>query len=261
MDTNNKIEIIPALLPDDFFQLEHEIQFVENIVKYVQIDVVDGKFAPTKTWPYNQSDNEMWEKLISQEEGLPGWEKVNFELDLMVKDQLGAAADWISVGASRIIGHIEAFDENFTEGMKLSEYTAMASEPGYEFKMDEDRIEAFLRLRDEFGVEIVLSLNPVTQNSVLDKYLDRIDGVQFMGNDNIGYHGVELDEKVLDKISNLRSKMPELPIGIDIGVKFKTLESLARAGVTRFSSGSVILNSEDPRDTVKKMWEVIDGVN
>jgi ribulose-phosphate 3-epimerase len=234
MTENNKklkLEIVPALLPEDFSHLKEEIEHVKNAVKWVQIDVVDGKFAPTKTWPYNNRDKKEWENLLSQDEGLPGWEKLNFEIDLMVEDQLSAARDWISAGVSRVIAHIESFDD--------------------------ESVDELISYKEQYGVEIVLSLVPSTPNSVLDPYLDRIDGVQFMGNDKIGHHGVELDESVLEKIAQLRAKKPEMPIGIDIGVNEDTVFDLRDAGVTRFSSGSMILKSENPRE---KVQEVLDSL-
>jgi pentose-5-phosphate-3-epimerase len=260
-DSGLKIEIIPALLPESFEHLEEEINYVKSATLksagYVQIDVVDGLFAPTKTWPYNNLEDENWQQLVTQEEGLPQWEKLNFEIDLMVKDQLGAADDWINAGTGRLIGHIEAFDKNFTDDITLEEYTNISSEDGYIIDLDTEKLEAFIKLKEQAGVEIVLSLNPSTKTEVLNDYLEKVDGVQFMGNDKVGYHGVELDEKVLEKISNLRAQNPNLPIGIDIGVKFKTLVPLAEAGITRFSSGSVILNSEDTNKTIDDMLEVI----
>lgn len=232
----SKPEITPALLPESFEQMSEEIARVvplakAGLINTIQIDVTDGHFAPTKTWPYNATpkgeDANRWLRIVSQEEGLPNWEDVNFEVDLMVEDQIAAARHWISAGVTRVIGHIESLS-------------------------DEDTAE-FKRLCRDAGVEIVFSLNPSTPNKVLDVHLADIDGVQFMGNDKIGYHGVELDEAVLEKVAGLRAQMPDLPIGIDIGVSFDTIPRLADAGVTRFASGSLILEADDPRAVVEKM--------
>jgi ribulose-phosphate 3-epimerase len=222
-----EIEIIPALLPENFEHLQDEVNHVADHVKTVQIDVVDGKFAPTTTWPFNGADAQKWQALVNQDEGLPHWEEVDYEIDIMADDQLGTARDWISAGVARVIAHIESLsDESITE---------------------------FKSLRENFDVELYVSLEPSTPNSVLDEHLDYIDGVQFMGNDKIGYHGVQLDEKVLDKIRDLRQKRPDLQIGIDIGVNMDTIPELAKAGVNRFASGSLILNSDSPKQTVAEM--------
>ena len=256
-----QIEVIPAILPKSFSHLEQEVDYVKKAVQvsaeYVQVDVVDGDFATSKTWPYNQESHDMWDLLVEQEIGLPHWDMVSYEIDLMVMDQLGESYKWISAGASRLIGHIESFDKNFTNQLKLDEYTKITQSPDYKFDLDAPELQKFISLKHEFDVEIMLSLNPSTKLSVIEPFLPEIDGVQFMGNDRIGYHGVELDEKVLPMISELRQKRPEMPIGIDIGVNFKTLEKLKEAGVTRFSSGSAILKSEDPRKTIIDMLSVL----
>ncbi len=258
-----EIEIIPAILPKSFSHIEQEVDFVRNAINvtvdYVQIDIVDGMFAPTKTWPYNGESFDMWDLLIEQKIGMPHWDKVNYEVDLMVMDQLGSALNWISAGVSRLIGHIESFDKNYTNQMTLPEYTKMTLQKDYEIDLNYKELEDFLNFKKEFSVEIILSLNPSTKLEVLNPYLNRVDGVQFMGNDKIGYHGVDLDEKVLRKILTLRKMKPSLPIGIDIGVNFKTLEKLARAGVSRFSSGSSILKSINPRQTIIDMINVINS--
>ncbi len=258
-----QIEVMPAILPQSFQHLSETISRVKNAVTatagYIQIDVVDGVFAPSKTWPYNDEELASWERIKKQEDGLPSWETLNYEIDLMVMDQLGASHNWISAGASRLIGHIEAFDKNFIDEMTLEEYTEISGASDYVPDLNEEDLEEFLELREGFGVEIVMSLNPATGNKTIEPFLDRLDGVQFMGNDKIGFHGVDLNKKVIDKIVDLRAKAPTLPIGIDIGVNFKTLTLLADAGVTRFASGSTILKSENPRETILDMLKVIDA--
>ena len=45
-------EIVPAIIAKDFAELERKIKLVEPYVNWVQLDVMDGKFAPEKSWPY-----------------------------------------------------------------------------------------------------------------------------------------------------------------------------------------------------------------
>ncbi len=225
------IEIIPAILPEDFEHLESEIAHVHRAAKIVQIDVTDGKFAPSTTWPYKDEQDENWLALLNQHVGLPYWEELDFEVDLMVEEQIAAARDWITAGVTRIIPHMEALK-------------------------DSDKAE-LMELKKQYEVQIVLALNPSTPNSVLDEYLDIADGVQFMGNDNIGYHGMTLDPRVYDKVRELRAKMPNLPIAIDIGVTMETAPKLRDAGVTRFAAGSLILNAADPVEVVKELTELL----
>jgi pentose-5-phosphate-3-epimerase len=41
---NKKVEIIPAILPKDFDEVETKISLVKDFVKTVQIDICDGHF-------------------------------------------------------------------------------------------------------------------------------------------------------------------------------------------------------------------------
>jgi pentose-5-phosphate-3-epimerase len=56
--------------------------------------------------------------------------------------------------------------------------------------------------------------------------MEKIDFVQFMGSDTLGRHGVDLDPRVLGKISALRKRYPKSIIGIDIGVNEETAPDL-----------------------------------
>jgi len=74
-----------------------------------------------------------------------------------------------------------------------------------------------------------------------------------MGNDKVGFHGVELDENVYDKIKELRKKYPKLEIAIDIGVNFETAPKLVKAGATKLISGSGIFKNKNIPEAIKKL--------
>jgi ribulose-phosphate 3-epimerase len=75
-----------------------------------------------------------------------------------------------------------------------------------------------------------------------------------MGNDNIGFHHVELDEeRVIPNIQALRMTFPELPIAVDIGVTTETAPMLVEAGATRLISGSAIFEAEDIEGTIAEL--------
>ena len=57
------MEIIPAILPKDFAEIEEKIEMVIGIAPLVQIDICDGKFVTSTTWPYKKSD-ENFEKIL-----------------------------------------------------------------------------------------------------------------------------------------------------------------------------------------------------
>lgn len=226
-----KIQIVPTVMPDDRDDFKEKINRVYRFVKTIQIDVMDGNFVPSKSWPYNSSNDPYWEDLVSQEEGLPRWEDCDFEIDLMVKDQIGEARNWINAGVSRAIGHIEAFD-------------------------NDDQVKEFLNLKNEYSVGVFLALAPNTDNEKVEKWIDRIDGVQFMGIEKVGYQGQEFAEKTLEKIKYFREKYPEKYLTIDGGVSFETAEDIIEAGVDALASGSLIFESADVEETIKSLEEI-----
>lgn len=220
-----KKEIIPAVMPDSYEDLTDKISRVSKLVDWVQIDVMDGKFVKSKSWPYDKY--KYFEEMVEQEEGLPHWEELNFSIDLMVDDPKKEATKWIEAGASRVIIHIESLRPKDEEFLK--------------------------ELKENGTVEVCLALSPKTETSDLDKYKGLYDSVQFMGIQNVGYQGEPFVEEVLDKIKDFHEKNKDIPIGIDGGVSFDNIEDLDSVGVSRFVSGSVLFNSIDMEETLDEM--------
>ncbi|MFT6361213.1 MAG: pentose-5-phosphate-3-epimerase, partial [Candidatus Paceibacteria bacterium] len=48
MNTN----IIPAIMPERFEDIETQTGLVLNQVRVVQLDIMDGKYVSEKTWPF-----------------------------------------------------------------------------------------------------------------------------------------------------------------------------------------------------------------
>jgi ribulose-phosphate 3-epimerase len=210
--------------------MKNQISLVRGIVSMVQVDLCDGIFVPSKTWPFTTGGgaDEHFRMIINEEEGMPFWEDMDFELDLMVADAVSNFDIYTKLGPKRIIFHLEAVGDlkdflNFLEGMDVY-------------------------VRDI--VQIGVAINPSTPNEQIAPILNLIDFVQCMGNDKIGYQGVTLDEKVYAKIKSLREKYPDLPIGVDIGVNSETAPLLAEAGATKLAAGSMVFKSEDIRQTI-----------
>ncbi len=104
----SNIEIIPAILSEKYEEIEKQLSDVHSLTKWVQIDVVDGVYAPSKTWPYINDEKGLFSKIIRQEESFPFVEDVNIEVDLMVSDPIFDADRWIAVGARRLVIHIKS---------------------------------------------------------------------------------------------------------------------------------------------------------
>jgi ribulose-phosphate 3-epimerase len=220
--------VVPAIIPHTKGQLEAEIKKVAGFAPLVQIDISDGIFVPTKTWPYNGRDEEFFRSLKSEEIGLPMWEDVNFEIHLMVKNPEDVVRDWIYTGAGTIVAHIEA-TENFQKVIDICR---------------------------ENLVSVGIAIKPSTDISKIGKFVPEVDFIQCMGSDLLGKHGVELEEKAIEQIKTLRHKYPDSIIGIDIGVSEDSAENLVSAGVTKLIVGSAILDSDDPEEVYKYLSKI-----
>ena len=217
-----KIEIIPAILVNDYAELQSDIELIEGFVKTVQIDVCDGQFTPQPTWPYRKHD-ENFERIVSEEEGMPGWEKVNFEIDLMANHPEDKIENWVQAGATRIVLHAEV-------------------------KGDLEKA-----INDLTGrVEVGLALSESTPVSVIEKYRDKIQFVQLMGIEQIGFQHQPFDEKVLGRIKEVRMKFPGMPIAVDGGVSLENANNLIDAGADRLIVGSAIFGAEEPIDAIQQ---------
>ncbi len=217
------IEIIPAVLPKNYEDLKNKISLVRGVVPVVQIDICDGIFVPSKTWPFETTLDEHFHKILNEEEGIPFWEDIDFELDLMVSDAVENFDVYAKLGAKRMVFHIEAVGD-----LK-------------EFKDFIEAIDVYVRETVEIGIAINIE-TPVKQIFPL---VNDVDFVQCMGVDKIGFQGQEFDIKVIENIKKLKDEFPDLIISVDGGVNLRTATLLKEAGASRLIVGSAIFNTED----------------
>ena len=221
------IEIIPAILPKSFAGLEERLALIREATRAVQVDVVDGIFAPNKTWPY-ESD-ESFEKIISQEEGLPFWEDFDFEFDCMVSNPALEIPKFLAAGASRIVVHGAGKDILDTlEGLQLQR-------------------------AGDLGTMLGIALLPGDEAGTFAQYKELVDFVQVMGIYNVGFQGSEFDERALGLIAALHANNPDVPIQVDGGVNLENARAIADAGATRLVVGSAIFKSDDPRAAIEML--------
>lgn len=212
-------------MPKQLADIEEKVGIIVGAASTVQLDIMDGTFVKSRTWPHLRHDM-YFEELITQDRGLPFWDQIDYEIDLMVADPIHEAQQWMAIGASRIIAHIEAFK------------TAEA-------------IEQYLALRNEF-VEIALAINIDTPFEKIEPYLKDISSVQCMGIARIGYQGEPFDRRVLDMITKIHEAAPELAISVDGGVSIETAPELIDAGVTRLVSGSAVFG-DNPHLAIREL--------
>ena len=224
-------EVIPAIMPRNYEDLKNRIALVRGLVQTVQIDICDGRFVRTATWPFTDSDLALdfhAQAILNEEEGLPFWEEMDFEFDLMVADAVENFDFYTKFGPRRIIFHLEA-------------------QPDLEaFREFLEGIDLFLRENIQIGVAI----NPNTPIEKIFPMVNHIDFVQCMGIEKIGYQGEPFDERVLNQIESLRKKYADVIISVDGAVDIDTGPKLVAAGANRLIAGSAIFKSADMRETI-----------
>ncbi len=212
------MEIIPAIMPENYEDLREKLSQVSHSVKTVQIDVMDGRFVSSRSWPYNRQPDPDFEKVLHEEEGLPFWERLNFEIDLMVDNPSREASKWILAGATRLAIHLESQKENLKVALE-------------EIKNG--------------GVEVGLAMDMKTPVEELWPFLDCVDFVQLMGIKNIGYQGEPFDGEVVGRIKSVKERSPSTIVSVDGGVSLETAPAILAAGAERLVIGSAIFDSAD----------------
>ncbi len=223
------MKVVPAIIPHTKQQLESEIKVVKGFADVIQIDITDGDFVPTKTWPFNGRDADFWEKLKGEEEGWPFWEDVEVELHLMIKNPEETLGDWVKTGVNCIVAHIEATED----------------------------FQKVIDVCRENSVGVGIAIKPSTDISRIQSFVPQTDFIQVMGSDMLGKHGVVLDDKAIEMIKKLHAAYPESIIAIDIGVNEDTAQSLVDAGVNKFVSGGFILEAENPEEEYDYLESIV----
>ena len=225
--------VTPAVLEKEYSVLSEKIERVCPYVDAVQIDICDGNFTDSKTWPYTGIGPSL-EELTNSDEVFPCIDEAKLEVDLMVAQPEKIIGQWIGLGATRIVVHVESTS-------KISE---IISEMKHTYGYDKDFAPGLLSLG--------LAVSIQTPLSAYEKYLDDIDFIQFMGIATIGKQGQKFDARVLVKIAELRKKYPDQRIQVDGGVSLETAQDLLKAGIDHLVVGSALFGTEDLESTIRE---------
>ncbi|MCA9352907.1 hypothetical protein KC901_01870 [Patescibacteria group bacterium] len=225
--------IIPALMPETFDDIEEMVSLVVNHVDMVQLDLMDGKYVPEKTWPFYHENDHNLASLIREDVSLPFWENINYELDLMVERPEENLDTWLHIGASRVIFHYASVHD-WNNIRNIDNVVRDFIQIGCAITIHDD-IEKVYPLIDEQAV----------------------DFIQVMGIAHIGYQGEPFEEQTLEIITTLRTRYPDLLITVDGGVSVATIRDLSLAGADTFVSGSGVFGggvvSENIADLLEHM--------
>ncbi len=216
------MQILPAIIPQDLSDLEEKLSQVRGLISAVQIDILDGKYTPEPSWPYYEGQDGELKAICNGDKSLPFSDEFLFEADLMIENPDEKIEDFICAGFGRIIVHLESANN----------------------------ISTIIEKAKKFDVEIGVAIGMETSVEELEECIEKVDFVQFMAIENIGFQGEEFDSRVLEKISTLRKKYPDITISVDGGVNRKSAQYLISAGANRLAVGSALFGSDDIEGTI-----------
>ncbi len=213
------LPIVPAVIPKS---KDEVVDFANKLIfsPEYHLDLVDGKFVPAISWPFDPVGDPMSVKHAL--------DKYTLEVDLMVENPLPIAREWIKAGADMLVFHIETLS-----------------------------LDGFKDFAEKVNVSLGVSLHGDTPLQTLVQYAEFADYIQLMGIREIGSQGLPFDEAVIEKIAELKRLFPLKAITIDGSVNEETIVRLAKAGADRFICGSAIVKQENPEQAHAKLQALI----
>ena len=212
------IIVAPSLLAADFKNLGQEVsKLVQNGIKFLHFDVMDGHFVPNLSFgiPVLQSLK-------------PHFDFV-YDVHLMVSNPEFIAFKFIDAGADIITFHYEAMNSN-AEVFELIE-----------------------KIREK-DVKVGISIKPYTDIEVLYPFLHLLDLVLIMSVEP-GFGGQKFMANALDKISVLaRLKIEngyDYLIEVDGGINAETGKLCVKAGAEVLVAGSYLFGKDDQKARIE----------
>lgn len=210
------IEIIPAIIAEDFRELKKKIRLVEPYVDWVHIDIMDGKFVPHSTWSEPKKLKDINTNL-------------KIETHLMILDPFKTVNDCLRAGVSRVIIHWESLKSN----------------PEGQLKKITEKVKSY---KSQIGVV----LNPETPWQEIKDFVKNLDLVLLMGV-NPGRSGQSFREEILPKIKAIREFSANLNIEVDGGVKPENIRKIIEAGANILVAGSAIFEARDVKMAIEEL--------
>ncbi len=205
----SSIKISPSILSCNFSKLGEEIESLEKAgADLIHIDVMDGHFVPNIT---------IGPEVIKKIRPLT---KVPFDVHLMISPVDNFIEDFANAGSDIITIHPEA-----TKNLKKS-----------------------IELIKKFNKKVGISLNPNSEISLVEPYLNDIDLILVMSV-NPGFAGQKFKPEVLKKLEKIKkiivSKNLKIDLEIDGGISFQNSIDAKNAGANILVSGSTIFNENN----------------
>lgn len=199
----------PSILAADFSKLGEEIQTVVNAgAKMIHLDVMDGQFVPNISFG------------IPVIAGLRKVTDATFDVHLMIEEPIRYVKEFHDAGADMLTVHYEACNH------LMETITAIK----------------------QYGMKVGVALNPDTEVSVIEPYLDVIDMVLVMSV-YPGFGGQSFIEESVERIRKVRDladahNKNDLMIQVDGGIGKGNIIRVVEAGANVLVAGSSVYKGD-----------------
>ncbi|MFD0898528.1 ribulose-phosphate 3-epimerase [Loigolactobacillus binensis] len=212
--------IAPSILSADFGHLERDIKLVENEVKYLHVDVMDGHFVPNITFGPD---------MVA---AIHKFTNLTLDCHLMIDNPADYVEQFAAAGGDILTVHIESTVH----------------------------IDRVLQQIKNKGVKAGIVLNPGTSVTALSEVLPTVDQVLVMTvNPGFGGQTfIPRTLQKIAELAKLREANGyHYDIEVDGGVNETTIKQCSDAGANVFVAGSYIYGHIDPIAQIKKLEAAI----
>lgn len=230
--------LVTNIIPSRPFKNYEEIALLAapaaGRVERIQVDVCDGEYVKSVSWPFTETSKADFAKLKDKKEldvYMPQWEELSYTADLMCLNPEKYIETLVAYGFDEVIVHFRSLT-------------------------DKHQLDTILEMCEKYDLKLYLAVDMMSNFSefihiVQGLLNDRrpetggcFAGVQVMGIENIGQQHQEFVPESLDLVKKLKTEFPDLKILFDGGINDESLLDIKNAGVDVFCVGHFLTDGD-----------------